>query len=323
MNSRIHVNFSVMISPLTRAAASLFLILALALWSSCSLLEPRGPLTRSHDSFENPITTSPPTPELTQAFTLATRARLDSVKKENGMTVRGYVTENRKFYEAVLRPLIDLHLEDLSKQHPVQVVNTLTLFCHEAYQTYFGANFYRWGGDIFDLDDPQEEGVRHGYAYGLDCSGFVSMPYEIAVLLGLLDPARDDAVFSSKGFARFVMTHSIPDLGGRDSTSNRCRLDTYDFLRLGREIFSIDSAGVPSQEEVSRLQAGDVVGTPGHVGIIVEIEGNPYYLESGGWVVRRSGGNPYRAFEALVLFARGGPVTVRRALPDYRTQATM
>ena len=306
-----------------RLAAVLVLVSALALWSSCSLIEPRGPLTRSHDSFDNPITTSPPTPELTQKFTLAAMGRLDSVQKHNGVIVRGYVTENRKFYEAVLQPLIDLHLEDLSKQHPVQVINTLTLFCHEAYQTYFGGKFYRWGGDIFDLDDPQEEGVRHQYAYGLDCSGFVSMPYEIAVLLGLLDPASDYAVFSSKGFARFSTAHSMPDLGGRDSTGNRYRLDTYDLLKLGREVFAVDSGGVPSQEQVNLLQPGDVVGTSGHVGIIVEIEGNPYHLESGGWVVRRAGGDPYRAFEALVLFAREGPLTIRRALPDYRTQAVM
>jgi hypothetical protein len=58
------------------------------------------------------------------------------------------------------------------------------------------------------------------------------------------------------------------------------------------------------------------VGRDGHIGIIVEIEGEPYYLESGGSVVQKVGRNPVAAGDAISLFARGGRLTVRRILPD-------
>jgi hypothetical protein len=310
-----------MIPSLMRSIISVGVCVALAVWSSCSLFQSAPPLVRPYNSYNSTIRVPPPTPELSTLFSRSSIGRLDSVQKPDGATLHGYVTKNREFFQEVLEPILSPHLGELSNQHPVQIINTLTLVSHEAYQKYFGNNFYRWGGDILDLDDPQEEGVRHEYAYGLDCSGFVSMPYEMGVLLGLLDPSSDAALFSSQGFTRYAEAHNIPDLGGRLSTSNRYRLDTQDLLRLGREIFLIDSGAAPSPYQVSLLQPGDIVGTTGHVGIVVEIEGDLYYVESGGWVMQESGGNPDRAEEALAIFARQGPLTIRRALPDYHTRA--
>ncbi len=297
--------------------------LALALWSSCSLFRPAAPLVRPYDSFSAKIPVPSPTADLSRQFTLSSTGRIDSVTKPDGVTLHGYATTNRQFLQQVVEPILAPHSRELSQQHPVQVINTLTLVSHEAYQKYFGKRFYRWGGDILDIDDPQDEGIRHECAYGLDCSGFASMPYEIAVLLGLLDPASDAALFSSEGFARYARTHDVPDRGGRLASSNRYRLDTEDLLRLGREVFAVDSGEVPNQDQVRSLQPGDIVGTTGHVGIIVEIEGALYYVESGGWVVEESNGDPYRAADALAIFAQHGRLTIRRSLPDYHRSATM
>jgi hypothetical protein len=67
--------------------------------------------------------------------------------------------------------------------------------------------------------------------------------------------------------------------------------------------------------ETRELQPGDIVGHTGHVGIIAMINGEPYYLESGGSVLPRNGNFPHKAGPALTIFARRGDVVVRRALP--------
>jgi len=67
---------------------------------------------------------------------------------------------------------------------------------------------------------------------------------------------------------------------------------------------------------VAGLQPGDVAGRAGHVGIIVRINGEACYLESGGSVLPRNGNIPHRAGHALEIFAERGDVTVRRCLPD-------
>jgi hypothetical protein len=196
-----------------------------------------------------------------------------------------------------------------------ELIGDLTLFTHEMYRSWFGPGFYRWGGDMLDLDDPQEEGNRAHSLFGLDCSGFVSAPYEIAVYAGLLEPGDSAALFSSAGFALYARAHGMEDLGGRRRTSNRFRVDTHDLLRLGQEVLRVPKGGSPDKGQLALLRSGDVVGRTGHVGIIVLIEGEPYYLESGGSVLPRNGNYPHRAGPALTIFARGGELTVRRALP--------
>jgi len=288
--------------------------------SSCELTRPPSPLSLPYESIDLPINVPPPTPDQAILFNRSVKAHFDSLKKANGITVRGYVSRNREFFEKILKPVLASRVYDLANQHPVWVINAITLFSHRAYQAYFGKGFYRWGGDILDLDDPQEAGARCEYAFGLDCSGFASMPYDVAVQLGVLDPASIGALFSSDGFALYCRQHPMQDLGGRDSTSNRHRVDTYDFLRMGREIFALDRGTFPMDDQMGLLQPGDIVCTSGHVGIIVDINGEPYYVESGGWVLPRSGNNPYHAREALAIFAHEAPLTIRRALPDYRVQ---
>jgi hypothetical protein len=232
------------------------------------------------------------------------------------MLLTGYVTGNRLFLDSVLRPLLRPHVQELARQHPAFIINSLALFVHEMYRTWFGPGFYRWGGDILDLDDPQESGSGHTKRFGLDCSGFASSPYELAVLLGLMVPADSAAVFSSVGFAASAGALGLKDMGGRNGTSNGFRVDTHDFLRLGRVVLTVARGTAPTDAEVAGLQPGDVVGRTGHVGIIVRINGEAYYLESGGAVLPKNGNIPYRAGRALEIFAERGDVTVRRSLPD-------
>jgi hypothetical protein len=242
-------------------------------------------------------------------------ARRDSVVKD-GVLLAGYVTDNRLFLDSLLMPLLRPHVKELAGRQPASIINELTLFVHEMYRTWFGPGFYRWGGDILDLDDPQESGSGHTKRFGLDCSGFAGSPYELAVLLGLMVPSDSAAVFSSAGFAASAGALGLRDMGGRNGTSNRFRVDTHDFLRLGRVVLTVARGTAPSDAGVSGLQPGDVVGRTGHVGIIVRIHGEAYYLESGGAVLPRNGNIPYRAGPALEIFAERGDVTVRRSLPD-------
>jgi len=242
-------------------------------------------------------------------------ARRDSMLKD-GMLLTGYVTDNRLYLDSVLMPLLRPHVQEIAGRHPAFIINSLALFVHEMYRMWFGPGFYRWGGDILDLDDPQENGSGHTKRFGLDCSGFASSPYELAVLLGLMIPTDSAAVFSSAGFAASAGALGLRDMGGRNGTSNGFRVDTHDFLRLGRVVLTVARGTVPTDGEVAGLQPGDIVGRTGHVGIIVRINGEAYYLESGGAVLPRNGNIPYRAGPALEIFAERGDVTVRRSLPD-------
>lgn len=227
--------------------------------------------------------------------------------------ISGYKTKNKLFLQKVITPLITPHLDELVKKSPVEIINSLTLFSYEIYQSYFGRNFYRWGGDILDLDDPQERGVRSKFSFGLDCSGFTSMPYELAVYFGLMN--EDEALFSSKGYQKYCLTNDKQDVGGREGTSNNFRLDTQELAELGREVFRSGNNQVPTDEQIKLLQPGDIVGRSGHFGIIAELNGEAYYFESGGWVVPKNNGVPVKALEALKIFASTAPITVRRCLP--------
>ena len=295
----------------------LYAWLALVL-TSCSSSRMNVAISREYGSFPREIPIPPPTEQQLHRFNAGVPGVRDSLVKSDTLTLRGVTTRNREFLEEVIAPIVAPHLASLRKRQPTEIINALALFGHEIFRTYFGKDFYRWAGDINDLDDPQERGVRFAYRYGLDCSGYASLPYELAIYFNLIDSTSDMALFSSRGFARFCLSHNFPDRGGRNGTSNRFRLDTDDLHRIGKEVFTIAKGGSPTPDEMKLLQPGDLVGRDGHVGIIVEIEGDMYYLESGGWVVPAAGGFPCRALESLTIFARNAPLSVRRSLPDVQ-----
>lgn len=288
---------------------SIVLIALLTIFFSCSQnkLEQSGlyPL-------QTVIPIHEPADEQMREFNLDRKSELITVEDDDKKTISGYRTTNKLFLEKVITPLITPHLAELSKKQPVEIINTLTLFGFEIYQKYFGRNFYRWGGDILDLDDPQERSVRYQYSFGLDCSGLSAMPYELAVYFNLLK--HDQLLFSSKGYEKYCAQNNIKDVGGINGSANNFRLDTQEMAELGREVFKIEKGDLPTEEQIKFLQPGDIVGRSGHFGIIAEIRGEPYYFESGGWVVPKNDGIPVKAIDALRIFASSGAITVRRCL---------
>ncbi|NUN08272.1 MAG: hypothetical protein HUU54_03770 [Ignavibacteriaceae bacterium] len=249
-------------------------------------------------------------------FNAKSKAPRTTLQKNDTLNFSGFVTKNKHFLEKIIVPALTPYIDSLKAMQPADAISEITLYTHELYRTYFGRSFYRWGGDIFDLDDPQDKGVRHKYSFGLDCSGFTAMPYELAVYFGILNPEKEEALFSSAGFANYCRANNHKDSGGRNGTSNNYRLDTSDLIHLGREIITIPKGGKPDSAQMAKLQPGDIVGRNGHFGILVKIKGTLYYLESGGWVMPVSKGYPYRADKALKIFAKNGPLMVRRCLPD-------
>ena len=254
-------------------------------------------------------------PDITDAqkeeFNRNVESEFTSVKEENGIEFSGYKTKNKVFLEKVITPLIEPHLAEISQMSKVEIINYLTLFSFEIYQRYFGKNFYRWGGDILDLDDPVEDGTRNKFSFGLDCSGLSAMPYELAVYFQLLNP--EQTLFSSKGYEKYCIQNAKQDIGGRKETSNNFRLDTPELAELGIEVFNLGKNQIPTEEQIKLLQPGDIVGRSGHFGIIAELNGEPYYFESGGWVVPNNDGIPVKAIDALKIFASSGSITVRRS----------
>jgi hypothetical protein len=236
-----------------------------------------------------------------------------TIQKE-GFTVSGYRTENKIFYNEIIKPYLLKYKDKLHKLPIKDAINEIAIFIHQAYRAYLGKDFYRWGGDINDLDDPQGEKSRGKYKYGLDCSGYTTSAYDAAVDLGLLDPSSDEAIFSSKGFEHYCKTYNLKDGGGIKDTPNNFRVDTKELAVLGRIVFTVKQGEAPTDEQIKLLQAGDIVGRSGHFGIIVFINNKPYYLESGGWVVPNHNWLPYCAKEALTIFARNGNIDIRRAL---------
>jgi hypothetical protein len=257
-------------------------------------------------------------PDITDAqreeFNRNVESEFTSVKEENGIEISGYKTKNQVFLEKVITPLIEPHLAEISQMSKVKIINYFALFGFEIYQRYYGKNFYRWGGDILDLDDPQERGTRSKFSFGLDCSGLSAMPYELAVYFKLLNP--EQALFSSKGYEKYCIENAKQDIGGREETGNNYRLDTPELAELGREVFRLEKNQVPTEEQIKLLQPGDIVGRSGHFGIVAELKGEPYYFESGGWVVPKNDGVPAKAYDALKIFASTGPITVRRCLEN-------
>ena len=295
----------------------LFIVSVILLFSIQSLTYSQpDQLSMDYNNFTRKIAIPKPTKGQMKEFNGEVKAKQISLKKENGKTITGFKTANKKFLEKVIAPILKPHLKELAKMQPADMINTLTLFEHELFRTYFGKDFYRWGGDILDLDDPQDEEIRHQYKYGLDCSGFSTSPYELAVYFGLMKPEDQGALFSSKGFELYCKKNNITEKGGREGTSNSYRLDTKELAVLGREIFAVKKGTAPTEAQMSLIQPGDLVGRDGHFGIIVFINNKPYYLESGGYVVPQKGGLPYPASQSIEIFAKDGDVFIRRALPD-------
>ena len=253
---------------LLRFLSALIGLSCIFILSSCSS---SASVTVSYDDIEKLLVASHPSIDQKSEFNLDTEGEELTIEKD-GREYSGYVTSNKHFFEVVVDPVIRKNLVELKQQHPVEAVNQLALLSHEEYQNYFGPGFYRWGGDIFDRDDPQEKGSRFDKKYGLDCSGFVNMPYELAVYYGILDSASEYSAFASSGFKYVCENSDIADGGGRDKSSNNYRVDTHDIFNLGRLILTLEKGAVPSDEQMSMLQPGDLVGRTGHVGILVEIE---------------------------------------------------
>ena len=257
-------------------------------------------------------------PEITdtqrEEFNRNVESEFISIMDESSKKISGYRTKNRLFLETVMTPLIDPHLGRISQMSKVEIINYFTLFSFEIYQRYIGKDFYRWGGDILDLDDPQERGSRCKFSFGLDCSGFIVSPYELAVYYGLINDT--EALFSSKGYQKYCQANKKQDIGGREGSSNNFRLDTQELAELGRELFRLEKKQIPTDQQIKLLQPGDIVGRSGHFGIIGELNSEPYYLESGGWVVPENDGIPVKAFDALKIFASTGSISVRRCLEN-------
>jgi hypothetical protein len=299
--------------PMKRHLAAIFPAASALMFVSCSIFAPRADFVE-YGTFDRALQVVTPSPALQGRFNRDLPGVPATIAKDT-LVLKGFITRNREFLDSVMLPALQPRLADLKRMPQDEMISDLALFTHEMYRSWFGPGFYRWGGDILDLDDPQEEGNRARSLFGLDCSGFASAPYEIAVYTGLLVPGDSAALFSSAGFALYARAHGMEDLGGRRKTSNRFRVDTHDLLRLGREVLRVPKGGSPDNAQLALLRSGDVVGRTGHVGIIVLIEGEPYYLESGGSVLPRNGNYPHKAGPALAIFARGGELTVRRALP--------
>jgi len=278
----------------------------------------RRPLTINLDAMPPDIPIPPKSALAEHQFNRAIKAKLVSVPIAADSFLTGCRTANRTFYTLVMQPALKPYLPVLAKQTPTGIINTLTIFCYGIYQNYFGPEFYRWGGDLLDLDDPQAEGVRWESSFGLDCSGFVAAPYEIAVDCGLIKPTSGGALFSSKGFKLHCQRTELNDSGGRLGGGNRYRLDTPELAQIGRVVFMLAKNGRPTRKQTKMLQPGDIVGGTGHFGIIVEINKIPYYLESGGRVVPEHDYKPVRADKALASLATKRTIVVRRALPDRK-----
>ena len=237
-------------------------------------------------------------------------------------TLDGYVTDNSAFWSQVLEPAIAPKLDSLKNLQKYQAVNALALFIYETYQDFIGLSFYRWGGDITDRDQPQVLGhTRSDKRFGMDCSGFVASAYEAAVLLGILDSTVAEGAFSWMGF-KYICDRDplIYDGGGRGGSTNNFRLEVSDFPKVGTLITTINSGSTPSDEQMALMQAGDAVIKSGHMGLLVEINEELYFLESGGGTVSEEGlYTPYHAKEALADFAQSRTTTILRCLPDKET----
>ena len=276
------------------------------------------------DSFERAIPIPAVTPSLGAVYNDTATGDYIAEYTQPDMidTLDGFVTDNSAFYTQVLAPAITPRLDSLLLLQKYQMINALTLFIYESYQDFIGLSFYRWGGDITDRDQPQVLGhTRSDKRYGMDCSGFGASPYEAAVLLGLLDSTDTESAFAWFGFRHICRTdEAISDGGGRSGSTNNFRLEVSDMAKVGELITTIASGTRPTEAQMELMQAGDVVIKSGHMGILVEINEELYFLESGGSTVNEEGlYTPYLAIDALEDFAGSRTTTIRRCLPQKET----
>ena len=288
-----------------------------------------SPQRIAFDAFPRAI----PVPEVTSALQAVfyDGARGDFItgysQPDMSDTLNGYITDNAAFYEQVLDPAIGPFLDSLKALQKYQAINALTLLIFESYMDFFSDDyshgFYRWGGDITDRDQPQTYGSNStSYErYGMDCSGFGASPFEAAVLLGILDSTDTESAFSWFGFRHICRTDpNISDGGGRNGSTNNFRLEVSDMTKVGELITTISSGARPTNAQMDLMQAGDVVIKRGHMGILVEINEELYFLEAGGSTVNEEGlYTPYLAIDALEDFAGSRTTTIRRCLPDKET----
>ncbi|MCF7833153.1 MAG: hypothetical protein K9N05_06225 [Candidatus Marinimicrobia bacterium] len=290
-----------------------------------ALLTP--PKRISFDDFTRAIPVPEVTPQLQTVFYDGAIGDSIPVYTQPDMddTLSGYITDNSAFWSQVLRPAIDPYLDSLKELQKYQAINALTLLIYESYMDFFGNSFYRWGGDITDRDQPQNS-WSHSTAmerYGMDCSGFGASPFEAGVLLGILDSTLEESAFSWFGFRHICRTDPyVSDGGGRNGSTNNFRMEVSDMDKVGRVITTISSGSTPTDAQIELMQAGDVVIKRGHMGILVEINEDLYFLESGGSTVNEEGlYTPYLAKDALEDFASYRTTTIRRCLPDKETSS--
>jgi hypothetical protein len=245
-------------------------------------------------------------------FTKSAEASAVPVVNKKGKTTNGYRTSNQEFVNEMLIPQILRHRQQLENLPPKEIVNALTIFIFQMYQRYIGKSFYRWGGDILDLDDAQYESPRHSKKYGLDCSGFSTSGYELAAHLQLIAEDEAFALFSSAGLRRLHEETGFPLRGALDGGNNNYRWDTVELNEAGAMVFKLAKGEKPTAGQIAMLQAGDLVGMNGHFGVIVFMDGKPMYLESGGWALSKNNENPISALQGLTLFAKHAAIAVHR-----------
>ena len=288
-----------------------------------------APKRISFDSFRRAIPVPEVTPTLQAVFNASAIGDFVPEYTQPDMvdTLDGYVTDNQAFFDQVLAPAISPYLDSLKNLQKYQAINVLTLFIYESYIDFFGNSFYRWGGDITDRDQPQTASSHSTsvYSYGMDCSGFGASPFEAAVQLEILDSTQAEAAFSWMGF-KYICDHNvdISDGGGRSGSTNNFRMEVSDMSKVGTLITTIAAGTTPTDAQIALMQAGDVVIKSGHMGILVEVEDEVYFLESGGSTVNEEGlYTPYRAKEALADFASSRTTTIRRCLPNKETSSSI
>lgn len=276
----------------------------------------------SFDSFTRAIPIPEVSPELEAVYndTATGDFIAEYTQADMADTLDGYKTDNQAFFDNVLSPAIAPYLDSLKSLQKYQAINALALFIYESYMDFIGNSFYRWGGDLTDRDQPQTA-TSHSTSmnrYGMDCSGYGASAYEAAVQLGILDSTDVEAAFSWMGF-KYICDHdaAISDGGGRGGSTNNFRLEVSDFSKVGELITTIASGSTPTDAQLALMQAGDAVVKSGHMGLLVEINEELYFLESGGSTVNEEGlYTPYRAKEALADFASRRTTTILRCLPD-------
>lgn len=192
-----------------------------------------------------------------------------------------YVTSNRDLYRALIQPIVHENKTVLSELTFTEKINALQLITFMTYDAYLGkpdlaGHFYRWGGDILDMDAPLKNDIRTSKAFGLDCSGYVASAFDIVILEDIAGPELAHSEFLKA--RKEDLLNSIP---GETSPH---RLNVSDFKKIGNELYNNTQSY--SNEWEDKLNAGDFIVIPGgegvfpHIVSIVKIEKTLYIAES-------------------------------------------